>query len=85
VDDVVDSASHGVWRFVLIARHVEPHRHQRRRLEARARVLQVQKAANEQRRADQKNQRQRNLGDDERAAQTVAAATRARTPAAVFQ
>ena len=54
---------------VLRAGQVEPHRHQRPRIEAERRGLEVEEAAHEQRRADEQHERQRDLDDDERAAE----------------
>ena len=86
--DVFDTPRLRVVRLVGLARQVEPHRHQRRGLEPDVRALKVQEAADEERGADQQDQREADLRDDQRVAQPgaalagrAAAALRAGSPA----
>ena len=71
--DVLDPARLRVVRLVGLARQIEAHRHQRRGVEPDARPLQVEEAADEERRADQQDQREADLRDDQRVAQPGAA------------
>ena len=57
-----------------VAGHVEPHRHQRLRVEAEVVRVEIGERAHEQQRADERDQRQRHLRDDQRAAQRAIAA-----------
>ena len=75
-DDVLDPPRLRVRCLVCRARQVEAHRHQRRGVEPDRGVLQVEEAADEQRRADQQHQRHRDFGDDEHVADAGAAAAR---------
>ena len=72
LDDVIDSPRLGFVCLVRCTRKVEAHRHQRRRIESDGRRLEVQEAADEERRADEQHERKRDLGDDQRVAEAGA-------------
>ncbi len=70
--------------LVARARQVETQRHQRRGVESDVGVLQVEEAANEKRRTDEKHERHGNFNHDEPVAEPRAAAT-GRAARAFFQ
>ena len=72
--DLLDAPESGVRRLVRLACHVEPHRHQRPGVEAELGGVQVLERADEQQRAHERDQRQRHLRHDQRAAEPRPAA-----------
>ena len=67
-EDVLEAPGLGARLRIRVAGQVDPHRHERRGLEAGVRALQLQEAPHEERRADEEDQRERDLSDDEHVA-----------------
>ena len=72
-DDVGGAQGARLLRLIRVSGQEEPHRHQRRGLEAGVALLKGLEAPDEQRRAHQQHQRRRHFDDDERVPQPRAA------------